>query len=151
VSASARRRRRKRKLGNSQLLGRSNNSNATLQPYKNFTIHTKKASEQPHTALTKFYVSVVELWLLQARLLQNLRRHLLPPKPLRAAAKLEFYVNLNNTSCAQASIYYNITKSCDNSFRYGFYSFIYAEVVGMAGWLGCRGGSGPSVPCPCTR
>jgi hypothetical protein len=146
VSASARRRRRKRRLGNSQLLGRSNNSNATLQPHKNLTIHTTKASEQPHTTTTKFYQSVVKLWLLQARLLQNLRRHLLPPKPPRAAAKLEFHVNISNTSCAQASIYYNTTKPRDNSFCCGFYSLIFAEVVGMAEWLGCRGGSGAEAP-----
>jgi hypothetical protein len=91
VSASAGRRRRKRRLGNSQLLGRSNNINAASQPYKNLTIHITKVNEQSHTTPTKSHQSVVELWLLQARLLRNLRRHLLPLKPPRAAAKLEFW------------------------------------------------------------
>jgi hypothetical protein len=77
VSASAGRRRRKRRLGNSQLLGRSNNINAASQPYKNLTIHITKVNEQSHTTPTKSHQSVVELWLLQARLLRNLRRHVL--------------------------------------------------------------------------
>ena len=45
---------KERRQRNSQLLGRSNNSNATLQPHRNLEIHTTKASEEPHARPKKY-------------------------------------------------------------------------------------------------
>jgi hypothetical protein len=61
-------------------------------------------------------LNVVEVQLLQVVRLLNLRCHLLPPKPQRAAAQSSYQINLNSTNCAQASNYYKITKFCDNSY-----------------------------------
>jgi hypothetical protein len=87
-----------------------------LQPHKNLAIHQITASENPHTKLHKVQQNVVELQQLQVVILVILHRHLLPPKTPCAAAKSEFHVNTNNTSCAQASLTYNTTIPRDNSY-----------------------------------
>jgi hypothetical protein len=80
-----------------------------------YNTHNKGNQAASHKA-EKIHQNVVGLWLLQARLLQNLRRHLLPPKPPRAAAKSEFHLDKNKTSCAQAFSNYDITECRNNSY-----------------------------------
>ena len=103
------------RLRNVVLKKSGNNSNAKLQPYKNLAIHTKRPPKQPHEAPTKKLVVVVVQRPVQVVVLLNLPRHRLLPKPPRAAAKLRFHINTNNTNCLQLSIYYNLTKSRDTT------------------------------------
>jgi hypothetical protein len=110
------RRMRKQRLQNVPQRNSENKRKKRLQPHENWQNRRTRLPEQPHERASKnLSCSVVQV-VVQVVLQLNRRSPNLHLGQPQGDGKSASHRNLNSTYCAQASDYYNTTKSHDNSY-----------------------------------